>query len=182
MKKRMVVLSVLVATGASVWMFTRPRTSASFKTPTLKPSVAELNKAFPADSRKVFEQSDNFILYSIEPRPLSPLQKQANTFQGYPIVRKIEITDQKTRADLVAHFYSGMADQIALGYASGCFNPHHAIRATKGQKTVDLVICFLCSNVRVHYGELNSHTGVTREPESFYDAILREAGVPRSPD
>ena len=174
MKKRIIVLSVLISTGASVWLFARPRGPESFGTPNGRPALTGLNKAFPADSRNVFEQSDRFILYSIESRPTP---NQANTFHGYPIVGQTEIKDEKIKSDLVAHFYDGMA---AESIAKGCFSPHHAIRAMKGQKTVDLVICFSCSGVHIYYGEERSRTHVAQEPERFYNAVLATVGVPRS--
>lgn len=174
MQKNIVVLSALVAIGASIWLFARTRGPESFATPTRRPPIAELNKAFPADSRKVFEQSDRFILYSIKSMRAP---NQTNTFHGYPIIGQSEIKDTKIKADLVAHFYDGMAGDIM---AAGCFNPHHAIRAMKGQKTVDLVICFSCSGVEIHYGQQEGRTNVAREPERFYDAVLADAGVPRS--
>jgi hypothetical protein len=180
MKKRTIVLSLVAATGTCFWIFTKLSPSAH-KTPTHRPPTAELNQAFPSDSRKVLEQSDRFILYSIEPDPEGAPNK---TLEDYAIVGQTEITDKKVRSDLIAHFYAGMADQLAAGGRAACFYPHHAIRAVKGKKTVDLIISFMCLSARVDYGKgkgkLHGYAGVSEAPKRFYDAVLENAGVPSS--
>jgi hypothetical protein len=122
----------------------------------------------------VFEQSDRFILYSIDSFRRPDLK---TTFHEYPIVGQVEIKDSKLRRDLIAHLYDGMA---GFALAAGCFNPHHAIRAIKGNRTVDLVICFSCSGVDIYYGKLKGHTNVAAIPRKFYDSVLTDAGVPLS--
>jgi hypothetical protein len=105
-----------------------------------------------------------------------PDSSRADTFHRYAIVGQTEIKDKKTKSDLVAHFYNGMAGE---SLSACCFNPHHAIRATKGQKTVDLVICFSCSGVEIYYGQAQGRAQVSQEPERFYNAVLAGAGVAR---
>ncbi len=88
MKKRIATLSVLAGVGAVTFLFVK---SQGLKTPSEKVE-AQLRKAFPGDSRSVFEQSEEFTVYSIHSRP-GPNQK--GTFHGYPIVGQTEIEDKK---------------------------------------------------------------------------------------
>ena len=135
MQKKIIVLLCLAVAVISTYWFFKPRGPESFATPAQRPSEAELNKAFPADSRQVFENSDSLTLYSIESMP----DGRVNSFHGYPIVGETLITEPKEKSDLIAHFYNGMQGEIMH---AACFNPHHAIRAIKGDKTLDLVIFF----------------------------------------
>ena len=170
MKKRLFFAFGLCAVAAIVFWRTRP---PYIEPPTQRPTEAELKQLFPADSRAVFENADRMTLYSIDhyPKP-----NQANTFHYYPIIGKTEIADVKTRRALVAHLYNGIAKSD--GVSAACFNPRHAIRASKGGKTVDIVICFGCQNLQVHYQKSLSYAPITRAPQNFYNSVLQEAGVP----
>ena len=166
-----VILTMIVIGG---WFALQPRQSflpvEDFKTPTRKPNFTKLKRVFPKDSKSVWENSDRMILYSLDPNGFVK-----KGFHRYAIIGQTEIKSRKVRADLVAHFYDGMEEKI---YPAGCFEPHHAIRAIKENKTVDLLICFACSGVEIYYGELYSKTHVAKTPQAFYDAVLTEAGVP----
>ncbi len=80
------------------------------------------------------------------------------------------------RADLITRFYDGIEKQEV--FAACCFSPHHALRAVRGNKTVDLVICFSCSGVQIHYGKEEGRTHVGKSPQRFFDHVLTSAGVP----
>jgi hypothetical protein len=88
-----------------------------------------------------------------------------------------EIKNKKIKNALVAHFYEGIAGEA---HPAGCFEPHHAIRAIRGKKIVDIVICFGCSGVLIYYGKLRSETYTTHIPQRFFNAVLDEAGVPNN--
>lgn len=176
--KKLIVSCLLLVTVFCAWLIYKPRgislRAEEFVTPTRKPSLQKMKWAFPKDSRNVLENSDRMILYSIE-----SMQSGEKGFHGYPIVGQTEIKSRKIKSDLVAHFYDGMEDEI---FAAGCFQPHHAIRAIKGKKVVDMVICFGCSGVEITYGALEGRTHVSSTPQKFYDAVLTEAGVPLRKD
>jgi hypothetical protein len=58
-----------------------------------------------------------------------------------------------------------------------CFDPRHAIRASIGAETVDLVICFDCSMIHVYSPDKTLvNTNATAQPA--LDAALKQAGVP----
>ena len=171
MKKRLLFALGLCAVAIFVFLQTRPK---PIEPPTQRPTEAELKQLFPADSRAVFEGADRMILYSIETLP----DGGVNTFHDYPIVGQTEIADVKTRRALVAHIYHGIATHRD---AAGCFDPRHAIRASKGDKTVDLVICFSCSGIEVHYGKEIGRGNTSETPQNFYDSVLEKAGVPLKP-
>jgi len=80
-----------------------------------------------------------------------------------------------------------LAEAVVLGVGKGtgigakCFEPRHGIRATYGEKVVDLVICFACHWVYVfpdgREEQTSSHpTGGRAEP--LLNRLLTEANVP----
>lgn len=69
------------------------------------------------------------------------------------------------------------------GQSPACFNPRHAIRAALGGRTVELVICFECVKTRVFLDGIEDREWMPhgREPEPFFNAALKAAGVPLAP-
>ena len=170
-------------------MFWRARTNANYiEPPTQRPTEDTLKQMFTTDSRAVFENADRMTLYSIDPSGISheelgtSLYKKSgrNMFYAYPIKGVVKVTNRKERAALIAQLYNGIARAREEDQAS-CFSPRHAIRATKEKKAVDLLICFSCSNLQVHYGKTTSYAAVTKQPQKFYDSVLTKAGVPLAP-
>ena len=169
--KKSTILVLLAVVSVSGLLFARSKASSPVFTPTRKPTAETLNYIFPGDSKLVFEQSDQLFVYSIKSMMAS---EQKNTFQGYPIVGRSEVKDKQSKAAVVAHFYDGVVDE---GLPSGCFNPHHGLRAVKGNQVVDLVICFECSNVKIEYRGQSRVTSTGPKPEIFFNQILTDAGI-----
>jgi len=88
-----------------------------------------------------------------------------------------DVSDPKTRRDLLRRLDAGMADPDKGG--ATCFNPRHAIRATHDDRTVDLVICFECGWVYVYLnGEERKQEEVDRAVQPAFDEVLKAAGLP----
>jgi hypothetical protein len=75
--------------------------------------------------------------------------------------------------------YDGIADKNAT--PARCFIPRHGIRATHDGKTVELVICFECSQLWVHQGDAKDWMTIGKEPQSVFDKLLTEAGIELAP-
>ena len=70
------------------------------------------------------------------------------------------------------------------GNVPACFRPRHGIHATRGQKVVDLLVCFECSQVEVYSGGSDQPSLGLRtsgSPEPVFDKALRDAGIPLAP-
>ena len=135
--------------------------------------------SFPAETRKVLDSGDRFVLLSIDPthpalRGESDSQPK-ETFHGYSVLGKTEIRDQKERAALLGALYKGIAD--SGGFVGLCFNPRHGISATLGDETVDLLICFECLSIQVYAKEQKTIL-TTASPQSTFNRALERASLP----
>lgn len=135
------------------------------------PAREALQALFPADSRNVFEHSDHLELIAID----SPPGESDNLFD-YRIVSRHEIVGARQKAQLIAAFYNGVAEDSLDAL---CFNPHYAIRATKGRKIVDILVCFDCGGVEVHYGDKRGGWGTSGTPRPAFDQLLKMSKVSR---
>jgi hypothetical protein len=134
----------------------------------------------PSAVRQTLENADQLELLSVQ--TLLPLGKgmvkipPVGAFHDYPVLGSTRITDASARQKLVAAFYRGAT---AKTEAARCFNPRHGIRATGEGRTVDLLICFECGQVRAYVaGEMTASFRIARSPQPLLDQILRDAGVP----
>jgi hypothetical protein len=144
-------------------------------------SLREKN-TLPPEVRKVLDTADRFILFSLDPHPVSEekLDKASNElFHQYRVRRKIDIRTPKERAELLGALYKGISDSD--GMVAMCFNPRHGIRATVGGETVDLVICFECLSIEIH-ARTNTSVLTTHSPAfTFNRALLRASSPPGKP-
>ena len=99
-------------------------------------------------------------------------------WRGYKLLGKTAV-DAKGRTALVEALQNGISRSTGPG--ARCFVPRHGIHATRGSSSVDLLICFECSWVRVFEGtETTPQVAVTAaDPQAVFDAVLRNARVPR---
>ncbi|MEX1024183.1 MAG: hypothetical protein WD226_03815 [Planctomycetota bacterium] len=100
-------------------------------------------------------------------------------FHGYGIRGRATVTGS-TASELLDAI--GRACRENDGQVALCFNPRHAIRATAGEDTVDLVICFECLSFRLFTNDDDAYgndLAATQEPE--VSAIYRAAGLSIAP-
>lgn len=156
----LVVLAVVLVVAS--W---RSRREPTFKTP----SSAQLKRFFPANTRNVFERSTTWTLFSIEPRER---EESKDAFHGHKILRQMAVKDAATRARLQKALYGAVANS---GDVASCFNPHHGLRATLENQTVDLVVCFSCGTSYFYIGEKRLPTAVafdSRDSEKVWNRVL----------
>jgi hypothetical protein len=126
---------------------------------------------------------DQLILYSIDGPSyyksdgvLTPDQEKGALHNRYPVLGKVEITEPKQRREIISALKTAVETPSSR---KACFIPRHAIRFIKGGKTIDLVICFQCSNYQIYrQGEYDSGGGIGDSVQPLFDEILRDAGVP----
>ncbi len=91
----------------------------------------------PDKVAEILNKADRIELYSLEPEPDPKAAKdpKATLFRGYLVLGKTTIKEGKERkaAQLMLDVSAGR------GRVARCFDPRHAIRATHGDKTVDMV-------------------------------------------
>lgn len=97
-------------------------------------------------------------------------------FHGWPILVETPLDADRRRAALAA-IDRAIAEKNAQLRArrrsdAACFNPRHGVRAVRGGKTVELVICFECLKMDVHAGGPPRRVGITEAGQPGLDALL----------
>ena len=163
---------LLMASGFIVWRSVRPFAPEPLRTPTSE----QLFKAFPKNTRTIFENSEQFYFYSLDP---SWLSQRKNKFHDWGILGRTPISDKATQLQIRALYFDGIAD---TNFSAACFNPRHGIRAVKGKDIFDLVICFRCGHSMMYLnGEKLGHHHFGSRLQTQFDAILTDHDVPLAP-
>jgi hypothetical protein len=141
---------------------------------TANPSpLPELQPLFPAAVLHILEAPDRVDVMTVDPEPIE--EDQPGLFHGYR-VRGIAQVRDNTRCRAVGQALVA-ANRTGLGW-SLCFDPDYAVRLTRGEQTVALVICFWCANVHViGPGEHASSYPIGRTARRVLNRELRRAGV-----
>jgi hypothetical protein len=134
--------------------------------------MKEVRAHFPDGSSEILDRADRITLYELDPTQRGKVTS-GPTFWEYPVVREKELTDPGERAELVRILYRGMAEQKV---GARCFVPHHALRAVRGGKTLDLVLCFTCQWVHIHHNGKMKVALLSARGMDAYQKALR--GVP----
>lgn len=130
--------------------------------------TAPIEDSVPDAARAVLENADSLEVFAIDP---APQEGAARTLRGYPIARSASVAKEQRRP-LVDKLYEGIVAN-SRHISAYCFEPHHALRATKGAETVELVICFTCYQIQVHGpGETEVKALTFGHAEDDLDALL----------
>lgn len=121
---------------------------------------------------------EQLTLFSIDGRDLNRREKGITdeTFQGFPVLGKLEISDPNERKKLIAALKEGIRRGPIAG--AKCFWPRHGIRVTEKGKTIEFAICFECRNFSMDPGPGGLISG---EVQPAFDKPLKDAGIPIAP-
>ncbi len=137
----------------------------------------DAKKSLPEKAVAVLDKADRIELYSLEPEPE---KKPEKTLRGWAVLGKVTLEDAKVRNQVLTSLKEG----VGRGRGAKCFDPRHAIQASRAGQTVDIVICFECGWVYVYYDgeqEPSAVLTINRAAQSEFDKILKAAGVALSP-
>lgn len=132
----------------------------------------------PPELNDFLRTADTFILFSIEPFP-GGQAPSTNTFCGRTVVGRLAIKRPETRASLMDALDKGIRaiPPPPPGIPAplpDCFFPRHGIRAIKGDETIELLICFECSQVQVSSNKNRSWFFMTdNKPASTFNGVLK---------
>jgi hypothetical protein len=145
-------------------------------------SLADEKPKLPADIVALMKAPDEVILYS-----LTPLQNKRKGLEAWGnkdrfhddgVVGKVTLKDAKERELIVETILAAINPDPDGGAL--CFIPHHGVRFKKGDKTLDMSICFTCSWLYVYDGDQKKATVVIQDRYQFgrvFDVILTRHGV-----
>lgn len=136
--------------------------------------LPDLGERLPAISRAILEQTMKWELYALDPNDGGG----SKSFHGHPV---------RGRATLEGSSLEELRREIYNGIAAGddgrnqCFRPKHGLRAEFRGMTVDLVISYECSRVRVfladrEIGASTTSPGVESAVNALYEAAGLELG------
>lgn len=91
--------------------------------------------------------SDDMEILTLAPRRETETET-ADQFHGYAVLGRKPVADAARRRELIELVFEGVG--ASDGRVAYCFNPRHGLSFRRGSERVDLVICFECSQVRVH--------------------------------
>jgi hypothetical protein len=133
-------------------------------------------QTFPERAATLLRNADTLVLFSLEPfsGPSDP-----RGFHGWPVLGQVAI-DKEDREAFVDAVIAGAASNDSK--RALCFDPRHGIRAVSKAGTVDLVICFECSQVEVFYSGGSSDYFIPNSTlHETLSARLSKAGIPVAP-
>jgi hypothetical protein len=137
-------------------------------------------KKMPEIVRAVLSQPDQVEVLSLNPSPEKEKDgdKDKDTFHGYKVLGKTALKEAKQRKELVDALVAGIQEKAT---PARCFIPRHGLRVTSDRKTIEMVICFECAQVKVFDGAAMVWSStVGKSPEPAFDKVLKDAGIPKA--
>ena len=97
-------------------------------------------------------------LYSIDGHDFAPGEEPHadETFHGYPVLGKAEITDMAERKAIMAALKQGITQSD--GSVDVCFRPRYAILSTQNERVVAYVISFECLQMQMIFETEGANT------------------------
>jgi hypothetical protein len=132
-------------------------------------------RVFPPTVTQVLRRAESVEVYSIDPE--LEYGKSATSFHGWKYLGKTTVDGKWlrrriTRSVLTANW------ECHGGFK--CLDPRHGIRVVSGGKTVDLLICFWCSQVEVFGPEQpEGFFPINSRPSALLNRLLSKAGIPQ---
>lgn len=135
----------------------------------------------PQAERAVLEAAETMEVFRLDPMMGTQEHKidRAVGFHGYPVLRRAQVKDANTRAEIAAAVVRGWRqnDKPRL-----CFDPRHGIRVTRGGQTADFVICYECKQVKVYSATDSAGSFETGDAgHELLDRVLKDGVVPENP-
>lgn len=133
--------------------------------------------ALPDRVSALLDEAEAIEVLSIDPkdRPAGP----GESFHGWKVLGRTRLADREAGRRVVASIRRGVAEADG---ASGCFEPRHGLRASKGGEAADLVICFSCRWIEARVGASTTSVRTSDAARAALNRALRGAGVTLAPD
>ncbi len=153
--------------------------TSSFGTLKILPIVLYIASCLVGCGQRTTAVPDELVLYSIDgtKEPIEPVDGE--TFNKYPVLGKLKISDPADRQKIMAALDQAVA--ASDGTMNRCFWPRHGIRAARKGKTNEYTICFQCLQMSISDGADSRMVPITKSPQQLFNSYLTEAGIPIAP-
>ena len=129
------------------------------------PWLDKVNRLVLPSGRHVLDNADDLELVAL---------LSGNKPTQFTEIGTVSITDPAQRRQILDSLYTDIRNATDRGI---CFWPHHLIRARRGERQIELVICFHCQVVWVRDGDRRAWGGLKTSSERLLDRVLLDAGV-----
>jgi hypothetical protein len=137
--------------------------SACDRTPSNAPAVKQL---LTGDARQILYDADSLIVYSLNPDDLAAGEPR---FHDYVVRSSRTVDNADVRRRIASAVIAGVAEE---GDRAACFDPRHGVKATRGGASVDLLICFECSQVRAYRSDAQTSAATSNAAKGLLDEAL----------
>jgi hypothetical protein len=135
-----------------------------------------VRKLLPGDAPRILDGADSLIVYSLDPDVMAEGEPR---FHGYVIRSTRTVDDRDLKRRVAAAVFAGVAEG---GARAACFDPRHGVRATRGGASVDLVICFECSQVRGYPPGAQTSAAISDAAKAVLDGVLASPATRQARD
>ncbi len=138
----------------------------------------KLKTYIPEEIMNALSKSEEFELYSLRHKLLGgeDTSKEGSKYNYYFVLGKMTVKDADTRKKIVEAFQKSAEvedDEIESGFA-----PRHGIRFKKDGKTIDFVISFESSQVRVYINDKFSNIyPINDSARDTFNKVLKDAKI-----
>jgi hypothetical protein len=138
--------------------------------------TSESRPKLPSDVLEALHNAEKFELISLEPESyFASLEKSKERFHDWVVLGSVEITDDATRERLTTAFIQNASEGE---HEVACWEPRHGLRVVHAGRTLELLICFKCEFVHVHFGgDVIHRFQIADSPQPVFDEVLRKANV-----
>ena len=138
-----------------------------------EPLAIELEAMLAADTKLTF--------YSLQPNEderwaFTGKKNGIDVLRGYPIRGRAVVSGKKEIAEIVRSLIAGIRESD--GTVASCFMPHHGLTIERGEKKIDLVICFTCLEGLAFGAYASNQYLVTDTPLTVFNAALERHKLP----
>ena len=95
------------------------------------------------EERALLAAASELTLFAIDPHR----DASGPELHGFPIRKTVTIPREE-----IPRVAGAVASGLGRGPEANCFEPHHALRVASMGQSLELVICFACSEVEVYRG------------------------------
>jgi hypothetical protein len=131
----------------------------------------------PEKAKSILENATVVELFSLDPTIKDTERPKEERFHGWLVLGKTKLDGETKKKVLEAVKASIAKDE----HEARCFWPRHAIHATNGKQSVDLVICFECQWAYLFYDggeEPVKHLTTAQDANAILNEVLQQAKIP----